>query len=217
MNRKRGFTLVETVVSVGIIAALAAVVYPSVVKQFDSADPARVAEDLNALSTAIETFGVNVRPQQPDDIEDLVLRPVAGGGSLDSTFRGALYAASEAAAWNGPYLGLSVAIDAANSVTVITTGYGATIPNHFALYDVDAAQAGGDTLAVASVASADFLALKIIGLSGSAYNAINLLIDGPTEASATTRRQEGRVRCPFGTQTDATACPVAFLLTSPVR
>jgi prepilin-type N-terminal cleavage/methylation domain-containing protein len=86
-NRKRGFTLVETVVSVGIVAALAAVVYPAVVKQFDSADPTRMAEDLGSLSTAIETFGVNVRPQQPDDIEDLVLRPVAGGGADSNTHR----------------------------------------------------------------------------------------------------------------------------------
>ena len=38
---KRGFTLVETVVTVGIVAALAAVVYPTVVKQFDAADPTR--------------------------------------------------------------------------------------------------------------------------------------------------------------------------------
>jgi prepilin-type N-terminal cleavage/methylation domain-containing protein len=64
-NRRRGFTLVETVVTVGIVAALAAVVYPTVVKQFDSADPAKTAEDLNNITTAIEVFGVNVRPQQP--------------------------------------------------------------------------------------------------------------------------------------------------------
>ena len=217
MSRKRGFTLVETVVSVGIIAALAAVVYPAVVKQFDTADPTRIAEDLNSLSTAIETFGINTRPQQPDDIEDLVLRPVAGATSLDSTFSGSLYSTSEAAAWNGPYLGVSVVADAANNVTIITTGFAATIPNHFALYDVDGATPGGDSLAVASVASADFLAIKLLGLSATAYNAVNLLLDGPTESSAALRRQTGRLRCPYGTQDDVTACPVAFYLAQPKR
>src|SRR5438552_7816525 len=70
-SKKRGFTLVETVVTVGIIAALAAVVYPTVVKQFDSADPTRVAEDLGNVRTGIETFSINVRPLQPKDVEDL--------------------------------------------------------------------------------------------------------------------------------------------------
>src|SRR5437588_2576445 len=68
---KRGFTLVETVVTVGIIGALAAVVYPTVVKQFDSADPTRAAEDLGNIRTGIEAFGINVTPHQPLYLTDL--------------------------------------------------------------------------------------------------------------------------------------------------
>jgi prepilin-type N-terminal cleavage/methylation domain-containing protein len=217
-NRRRGFTLVETVVTVGIVAALAAVVYPTVVKQFDAADPTKAAEDLGNIRTAIETFGVNVRPQQPDDLEDLVLRPVAGGGSLDSTARGALYTTSEAAAWNGPYLSASTLTDPGNEATVLTTGFGATIPSHFGLFDVGAALAGGDTVSTGSVGSADFIAIRMLGLSGTAFNALNQLIDGPTENTAVLRRQNGILRCPHGTQgDDAIACPIAFYLASPIR
>lgn len=216
--RRRGFTLVETVVTVGVIAVLAAVVYPQVVKQFDSADPARLAEDLNNITTGIEMFGVNARPQQPDDIEDLVIRPDPAGGSADSTARGALYSATEAANWLGPYIGISTAIDPGNEVTVVTTGFAATILSHLGLFDVDdATPTGGDTVSTAGVAAADFLVVRITGLSGVAFNAVNLLIDGPTENTALLRRQQGRLRCTYGVQTDVTACPIAFYLATPLR
>src|SRR6266567_101923 len=95
--KRRGFTLVETVVTVGIIAALAAVVYPTVVKQFDSADPTRAAEDLGNIRTAEETFGVNVRPELPGDLEDLINRPDGAAGADRSSQRVA-YTDAEAAA-----------------------------------------------------------------------------------------------------------------------
>lgn len=218
-RRKRGFTLIETVVTVGIVAALAAVVYPQVVKQFDSADPARVAEDLNNIRTALEAFGVNVRPIQPDDIEDLTLKPdTVTATTLDSTARGATYTVADGQNWIGPYLGLSVPVDAGNEVTAITTGFGALIPNHFALFDLeDATPTGGDTTNTAGVAAADFIAVRVTGMSGAAFNAVNLLIDGPTETSVTTRRQLGRFRCPHVVTSDATACGTAFYLAVPLR
>lgn len=214
MNRKRGFTLVETVVTVGIVAALAAVVYPAVVRQFDSADPTRVAEDLGNIKTAIEAFGVNVRPNQPHDLEDLVnvLRTVAP----DSTARGALYTASDSSNWTGPYVTLSVAANAADNAAVVTTGYAATILSRLPLFDQDAAN-GGDSVNTSGVASADFVSLIVKGLSGSAFNAINLLIDGPNETTATQRRQLGRFRCPGAGPLDTDACTSAFYLAVSVR
>src|SRR4051794_14802002 len=103
---KRGFTLVETVVTVGIIAALAAVVYPTVVRQFDTADPTRAAEDLNNVRTGIEAFGINVRPNQPKDIEDLA--NLITNAAPDSTARGALYSTADINNWKGPYIALSL-------------------------------------------------------------------------------------------------------------
>ena len=213
-NRKRGFTLVETVVSVGIVAALAAVVYPAVVKQFDAADPTRVAEDLSNLKTGIETFGVNVRPNQPKDIEDLA--NVLTTAAPDSTARGALYSATDVANWKGPYVTLSVPTATASNDTVVTTGFGGVILNRLGLFDVDVAN-GGDTVTTPNVANAEFLVIRINGLTGAAFNAVNLLIDGAQESTAALRRQNGRLRCPGAAPLDTDACASAYYFAVSVR
>jgi prepilin-type N-terminal cleavage/methylation domain-containing protein len=214
-RKKRGFTLVETVVTIGIIAALAAVVYPTVVRQFDSADPTRAAEDLNNVRTAVEVFGVNVRPLQPKDIEDLA--NLITNTAPDSSARGALYVASDIANWNGPYIALSLPAAMAANDTAITTGFDAAILNRLGLYDIGLAN-GGDTVATSNVANAEFIAVRLKGLSGAAFNSINALIDGPTEATATVRRHVGRFRCP-GTAVplDADPCTEAYYFASPIR
>src|SRR5688572_17848087 len=127
--RKRGFTLIETVVTVGIVAAMAAVVIPQVAKQFDAADPTRIQNDLKNLQTAIETYGLNVR-SLPTDMDDLANR-VTVAAPADSTFSSATSAALsglENTLWNGPYVDQSITtgVTAADSAT-IPTGYGAKI------------------------------------------------------------------------------------------
>lgn len=214
---RRGFTLVETVVTVGIIAALAAVVYPTVVKQFDLADPARIAEDLGNIRTGIETFGVNVRPQLPGDIEDLVNRPIIIAGTLDSTSVGAVYSATEQAMWLGPYVALAALPTMSQTDTAVVTGFGARIMNRLNNYDLTAAAfVGGDTVPLGDP-TADFVVVRIVGLSGAAFNAANLLIDGPTESDATTRRSSGRFRCPAAVYTDNAPCANAYFLAVPTR
>jgi prepilin-type N-terminal cleavage/methylation domain-containing protein len=210
-SKRSGFTLVETVVTVGIVAALAAVVYPTVVKQFDSADPTRVAEDLNNLRTGVEMFGVNVRPNQPRDVEDLTnrIRTI----DPDSSARGANYTTSDSSNWRGPYIGISLSAALTGLDTAITTGFGAPILNRLQPFDADVAN---DTVTLANIATAEFIAARILNLSGSAFNAINLLIDGPTEATAATRRAGGRFRCPAG-GTDTQTCASAFYLLDPIR
>lgn len=212
---KRGFTLVETVVTVGIIAALAAVVYPTVVRQFDTADPTRAAEDLSNIRTGIEAFSINVRPNQPKDVEDLanqitILAP-------DSTARGALYTATDVTNWRGPYVALSLPATLASNDTAVTTGFGAAIVNRFALFDIGLAN-GGDSVSTSNASNAEFLAVRLKGLSGAAFNAINELIDGPTESTAMVRRQAGRFRCPgAAAPLDTDICVDAYYLASPSR
>lgn len=213
-NQKRGFTLVETVVTVGIVAALAAVVYPTVVKQFDSADPTRAAEDLNNIRTGLETFGVNVRPLQPDDIEDLA-NPITATAGDDSSARGNQYTATDVANWKGPYLALSVLATTTNDATIVTTGFAATIPNRFSAFDADLTNGGDSTF---TLANADFVAVRVKGLSAAAFNAINELIDGPSENSTVLRRHSGRFRCPGNAAPADTACNRgAFYLAVPIR
>lgn len=215
--KRRGFTLVETVVTVGIIAALAAVVYPAVVKQFDTADPARVAEDLGNIRTGMEAFGVNVRPQLPGDIEDLSNRPIIIAGTLDSTSTGAVYSSTEQSSWLGPYVSIAALETLAQTDTATSTGFGARIMNRLNSYDLTGgAFIGGDTVAFGNPAS-DFTVVRIVGLSGAAFNAANLLLDGPTENDATRRRSAGRFRCPAAAYVDNAPCANAYFLAVPAR
>src|SRR3954463_10947333 len=78
-KRRNGFTLIETVVTVGLLAVLAAFVVPSVIRKTDSADPVKVANDLNAISTALQTFTSDMKGVMPGDIQDLT-QPVLVNG-----------------------------------------------------------------------------------------------------------------------------------------
>jgi prepilin-type N-terminal cleavage/methylation domain-containing protein len=212
---RRGFTLVETVVTVGIIAALAAVVYPTVVRQFDTADPTRAAEDLNNVRTGIEAFGINVRPNQPKDIEDLA--NVITIAAPDSSARGALYSTTDVNNWHGPYIALSVPVTMASNDTAVVTGFGAAVVNRLGLFDINVVN-GGDTVSTPNAVNAEFVAIRLKGLSGAAFNAINELIDGPLESTAILRRHAGRFRCPgAAAPLDTDLCTDAYYLASPVR
>jgi prepilin-type N-terminal cleavage/methylation domain-containing protein len=217
--QKRGFTLVETVVTVGIIAALAAVVYPTVVRQFDSADPTRVVEDLNSLRTGIEAFGVNVRPHQPGDVEDLVNKIL---NASDANAQGTAFVdATDQPKWVGPYIGASVPATAAATDVAITTGFGALIQNGFVPLKTTGTLTnnGGDVVGSAPFTTADFLAVKVTGLSLTAFNDVNTLLDGPTEDADNERQSLGRWTCPYAAagSPNSGTCPVAYFLAAPFR
>jgi type II secretory pathway pseudopilin PulG len=210
------------VVTVGIVATLAAVVVPQVVKQFDAADPTRLAEDLNSIRTAMDAFAVNVSPQQPADIEDLanVIGDADAAEALepDSSILGSLYSTSDSTAWLGPYVTSSVTAATASGDAVITTGYGATIRNHFAPFNTDATNGGAEVANVATNgADVDFVAIVVAGLSGAAFETVNELIDGATENTPALKRNSGRFRCPDATPTALEACATAFYLAVPIN
>jgi prepilin-type N-terminal cleavage/methylation domain-containing protein len=205
---KRGFTLIETVVTVGIVAAMAAVVIPQVAKQFDAADPTRVQNDLKNIQTAIETFFVNVK-SMPGDIDDLA-NLIDGGGNTDTSLTVAIsalpnYSSSQDELWNGPYVDQS--ITETDPDDEITTGYGAKIVDNFVCYSTvddthgisEATGAGAtDDLGCPVAGSVGkFLAIQITGVAcatgaGTTFMAINELFDGPSEANPDVN---GRIRC----------------------
>jgi prepilin-type N-terminal cleavage/methylation domain-containing protein len=212
---RRGFTLIETVVTVGIVATLAAVVVPQVVKQFDAADPARIQNDLKNLQTAIETFNVNVKVM-PGDLDDLA-NPVTedtdfSNGAADTVITGAggvtAFTTGSNAAWNGPYIDFSL-VETGTTEQTRPTGYSATIHDNFVCYNAtdsptNTVGSPGPTLSQAcpSPDATDrlFLAIRITGLgtaSDDKFKAVNDLFDGSSESD---RATQGRVRL-LGTTT----------------
>lgn len=204
---RKGFTLIETVVTVGIIATLAAVVVPQVVRQFDSADPTRIQNDLKNLQAAIETFNVNVRAL-PGDLEDLANATTAADDStLTTAATISAFSSGEVGLWKGPYFDQSIVLNA-DTDDLISTGYGASITDSFVCYASGNNQTGVSEGTAAAGATDDaacpgtgtgqqFLAVQITGIAcsttaGSTFMTINEMFDGASEATAD---QAGRIRC----------------------
>lgn len=230
---KRGFTLIETVVTVGIVAAMAAVVIPQVARQFDVADPTRIANDLKNIQTAIETYSVNVRTL-PGDLDDLA-NPIAVGVNGDSTLTTATAAprlnGSENTLWQGPYLDQSVVQVVTDAV--IGTAYGASIVDSFVCYNsannehgISEATGTGATNDVAcpnapTAGQQMFAAIQITGIpcsttAGSTFMTLNALFD--TGEAAGSEDDLGRVRCVLGTATVSkdTDVDVVYFLAVPI-
>jgi prepilin-type N-terminal cleavage/methylation domain-containing protein len=226
-GKRLGFTLIETVVTVGIIATLAAVVIPQVVRQFDAADPARVQQDLKNLQTGIETFNVNTSAF-PGDLDDLVNEIASDNSdSTLSTLAAALpvFTAEMVTSWKGPYADVSfVHLDSPTAESDLTTGYGAAILDSFVCYNADdnthgesagVSGAGAtDDQACANAVGQKFLAIQITGLATSEtdpnFIALNKLFDDDVAEELSTGRETlGRVR--FDGTSD-----VVFFLASPM-
>jgi prepilin-type N-terminal cleavage/methylation domain-containing protein len=229
---RRGFTLIETVVTVGIVATLAAVVVPQVVKQFDTGETARLQNDLKNIQSAVETFAINVRAM-PGDLDDLVNKIVTIGNvdsTLNSSTASPAFAGTEDTFWKGPYLDQT--ITQASIEDFLTTGYGARIVDSFVCYDASNNEhgvseatgtiTGNNNAACPNVAGATqrFLAVQIIGLTcsttaGSSFMALNELFDGVSETGA---ELNGRVRCEAAafTGNKDTDVDVVFFLAVPL-
>lgn len=96
---RSGFTLVEMIVVLAIIITLAAVILAQVANQTRRGGTAALAQDLNAVSTAVASFRSDVR-RYPSSLAQLTRPLVTGdldvcGGNMPAVVR---------ARWRGPYL-----------------------------------------------------------------------------------------------------------------
>lgn len=234
-EERRGFTLVETVVTVGLIAVMAAFVVPSVMRKADAADPVKVANDLNSISTAVQSFASDVKGALPGDLEDLtdpILTNAACNTSnpCDSTVTHRdIYTPAQAAQWKGPYLAASISADPAAS---LRSGYVADIQNMLMRYDAlsgvpewcqGAATAGttgatgigtGQMIPCAGFVSSNplFVVVRVDSLNLKQALIVNNIIDGPNEAQP---GLQGRFRFPTPSSPTALATP-AYFLAAPV-
>ena len=119
-NRRSGFTLPEVLVTVAIVAVLAAMVVPAVTQQLGKGDTPATEGSINSLRTMITSFVSDVR-KNPGDVEDLQVAITGADFELfeDGDGTGApTYSAAVQARWRGPY-------EASGSTTgQIDIGYG---------------------------------------------------------------------------------------------
>jgi general secretion pathway protein G len=122
--RRRGFTLPEVLVTITIVAVLAAVVVPAVLNQVSKGDTAGLAGDVGALRTAISNFTTDTR-HYPRNLGQLV-NPI-DKDSVD--INGVAFGQSAASAWKGPYFPTSQSI--AGTATYSFSAFGLTLQNDF--------------------------------------------------------------------------------------
>lgn len=98
-SARRGFTLPEVLVTIAIVATLAAVLLPALNSQLTKGEASRASNDLLAVQTAINTFVSDVR-RYPDSLSHLTTAIT----TLRKDINGNLYPPKLVARWKGPYL-----------------------------------------------------------------------------------------------------------------
>jgi prepilin-type N-terminal cleavage/methylation domain-containing protein len=177
-RRRGGFTLIETIVTVGLLAVLAAFVIPTVIQKAGAGDPVKVASDVTAIGTGLATFVSDVKGGYPNQIRLLTDLPTLQNHFVDST---TAFTPGQIAAWNGPYLAATISTLATDS---LATGYTAFIKNFITRYDaVNNAAAlyatpGAGTGGVFNPANTLFAALTVVGLTAPQAQLVNKMVDG---------------------------------------
>lgn len=163
---RNGFTLVEIIVVLALVMALAAVVAPAMIGQVEQARVKRTAESLIALADAIDdpARGGGAFRQHvgfyPGALSHLT-RPIS---TADASACGTPYAPADSAGWRGPYLNRLVPPD------------GLPLPVGEAL----------DTLVreLAVPRPDPMLRIRIAGLQLDEAHALDALLDGVVSAGA---------------------------------
>jgi len=179
--RRKGFTLVEILVTTVVIAVLAAIVIPAMARQVTAGDPARMVSDLNTVKTGIEVFSNNVRPKFPRDVDDLV-NPI--DAVTDIGVDGTSYTATHVGNWKGPYVEWSISdatIAASTGATAFRTANGYAVLNGFDLCD------GSQTFGGCSLSTGNrYVTIRMANVALSDFTRLNDVIDGTETVASST-------------------------------
>ena len=193
-NRKagrRGFTLIEVLVTVGVIGVLVAVTIPAVTSQINAADPARVVSDLANVTSGIDAFAVNMRPSLPGDLGDLA-NAVSSTGDADggtTTLAGVAYGVATTK-WKGPYLERPILETAsAGTGNGFASGYQSFVQQDFIRCNSKATTAGCST-----ASPSDYLVIQIAPLTTAEFELVNKLIDNGETAGTAGSQSQGKFR-----------------------
>lgn len=126
INRK-GFSLAEILVSVAIVAVIAAVVIPSIGSQVNKGETGRVSSDLVNVRSAVEQFLADVRryPSNMGQLQTKILATTASDTGINASGQ---FTAAQVARWKGPYMTKDFS-------TTAVTGYGGQVVTFFRVCD----------------------------------------------------------------------------------
>jgi prepilin-type N-terminal cleavage/methylation domain-containing protein len=155
--RSRGFTLAEVLVTLAIIAIMAAVLLPALNQQISKGETGRLASDLTNIQTAAQAFLSDVH-RYPSTMSQLTSS--VSGTDINTT---AIPAALQLK-WKGPYISRDV---------VANTGGGGSISNAFAI--VTSNSIPYLTVNVTSIAQSDFANIEAILDEGTASSSSSTL------------------------------------------
>ena len=110
-RKRRGFTLAEVLVTIAIIAIMAAVLLPALNNQLSKGDTSRIASDLTNLQSGVQAFVSDIR-QYPSTTDQLVSK-LSG-----SDIKGTTFTASAIADWKGPYVSRDVLSNTGGRATI---------------------------------------------------------------------------------------------------
>ena len=178
-TRRSGFTLVEALVVVAILALLAAVLVPVLTSQLSRSDASRLAGDLNGIRKGVEAFLSDVR-RYPGDLDDLAA-PLT---NADTTLNAGVYPAGLSSKWKGPYVDR---ILAANGDSV-QTGFGAWIQDNF--------------ISVPDPNNINYLTVRLRPVLQADFNRVDEMVDGTVSPTA------GRLRWFSGDSVHFLAVPI---------
>jgi prepilin-type N-terminal cleavage/methylation domain-containing protein len=108
-TRRSGFTLPEILVTVTVIAVLAAAVVPAVTQYVTKGDAPASQQDIQQLQNAVTAFTADVR-HYPGDLAQLTNQIVASSGPLsqDGAAVPATYTNVDVSKWKGPYTSAAI-------------------------------------------------------------------------------------------------------------
>jgi prepilin-type N-terminal cleavage/methylation domain-containing protein len=181
MNMRRhrdgegGFTLIEVLVTLTLIAAIVAIIAPTLFSQLDQGDATQLRGDMQNIANGVKTFRVDVSPVFPGQVEHLANEISTSESSLGS----GSYNNGQVNRWNGPYIEVETTVSN-DTDTVFTSGFGGEIINGFLNEPNSTSTPGG---------ASGWIVLQVAGLSSSALTTMEEEFDSNATSSSS-----GRIR-----------------------